>query len=383
MKTIYLDNAATTRVHPEVAEAMQAALTENYANPSSLHSAGRMVRKVVEDAREVIAKHIGAQPKEIIFTATATEANNLAIFGTAAINKEKGRHIIVSAVEHHSVLEPCHILQKEGFEISFAPVNSEGIVDIEALAKLIRKDTILVAVMFANNETGAIQPIKEVGKIANEHSIPLLCDAVQAIGKLKVDVNDTGVTMLSMTAHKLYGPKGAGALFIRRSHKLKPIIFGGGHEFEKRAGTENVAGIVGLAEAVKIAYQNIEKNVAQMARLKDQLKEGLLKAVPDCRINGSQTNSLPNILNVNFQNVEGEAVVLSLDSYGICVSTGSACASESSESSHVLLAMGLSHAEVKSSIRFSLSIYTTQEEIELAIQKVTGVINKLRKMSPV
>lgn len=378
----YLDNASTTPLHSRVLEAMLPYFTQFYANPSGLHSAGRDVRKAVEDAREIIASHINAHPKEIIFTSCATEANNLAILGTAFALKEKGRHLITSEIEHLSVLKPFRALQANGFEVTYIPVDPFGRIQMEQLERSIRPDTILISVMFANNEVSTIQPIDKIAELAKAKGVILHTDAVQAVGKLRLDVKKLGVDMLSISGHKIHGPKGIGALYLRKHTPIEPIIVGGDHEFQRRAGTENVPGIIGLAEAIKLVHEDLQTKVANMQRLRQRLWKGIMDKIDRVHYNGHPQDCLPNILNISFEGVEGEAIVLSLDAEAIYTSTGSACASESMEPSHVLAAMGLSRELSLGAVRFSLGLQTTQQEIDLTLSKLPGIIERLRRLSP-
>lgn len=381
-KTIYLDNSATTKVHPLVIEAMKPFWDDAYANPSSIHHKGREARQAVETARESIALHLGADPKEIIFTSGGTESDNLALFGCARANHSKGNHIITSKIEHHAILNSCHQLEQQGFEVTYLPVDSEGIVIVKELEKALRPETIIVSIMHSNNEVGTIQPIDEIGEICNGRGIILHTDAVQSVGKVRFNLGKSKINLLSMTAHKLHGPKGAGVLYIRQGTKITPIQYGGHHEFRKRAGTENTPGIVGCARAVELAYADMESTNKAMAKLRDKLQTSIVANIPEVKINGNQEKRLPQILNVSFKYIEGESILLNLDSYGICVSSGSACTSESLDPSHVLSAMGVPPEEAHGSIRFSLSRETTEEEIDFTAQAVIKVVQRLREMSP-
>lgn len=385
-KTVYLDYAATTPLSLEVKKEMDLVL-EKYGNPSSLHSKGYEAKMALDGARERIAKILNCRADEIIFTSGGTESDNLAILGFARANKGKGNHIIVSAIEHHAVLEPCHQLEKEGFEITYLSVSKDGIINLEEFKKALRPETILVSVMYANNEIGTIQPIKEISKII-ENSKPtkpiLHTDACQAAGFLDLDVKKTGVDMLTLNAGKIYGPKGVGILYARKGIKLDPLFYGGGQEFGLRAGTENLAGAVGLAKALELAQKNKEKESERLLKLRDYLKERIAVEIPKIKFNGSfdENLRLPNNLNVSILDVEGESLVLYLDNTGICVSSGSACTSKSLEPSHVILALGEPHEVAHSSLRFSLGHDTTKEDIDYTINVLKEVVGKLRAISP-
>lgn len=374
----YLDNAATTRLHPEVHAAMEPALRDFFGNPSSIHAAGRAARRIVEDARERIAACLGCDPGEVVFTSCATEANNLALFGACDALRARGDHVVTSAVEHPSVLEACARLEARGFRVTRVPVDADGRIEAGAVGAALTERTVLVSVMAANNEVGTVQPIAGIAR-AKGHAL-LHTDAAQAMGK--IPVGPEGVDLLTFSAHKIHGPKGIGGLFVRKGTPLFAQIVGGGQEFERRAGTENVALIAGFACALDRALRGREKNAARMEALRARLKTGLA-ALPDARENGHPSERLPSILNVSFEGVEGEAAVLALDAEGVCVSTGSACASMSLEPSPVLRAMGLSAETVRASVRFSVAADTGDEEIALAIEKVPKVVERLRRISPV
>lgn len=382
MKLIYLDHAATTPLHPEVLEAMKPYFSGEFGNASSLHQVGRLARTAVESAREKMAKYLKCEPKEIIFTSGGTESDNLALFGVARAQQQKGKHIITSQVEHHAILNACKQLEKEGFEVTSIPVDKDGIVLIDELKKSIKPQTILISIMHANNETGVIQPIEEIGKIAREHQIAFHTDAVQSAGKIKIELDKLPVALLTISAHKIYGPKGVGALFIRRGTRISPIQFGGHHEFRRRAGTENVPGIVGLARAIELAMTSLDAEGKRLKTLRDKLEVGIIKNIEEVQVNGHRTKRLPNLLNISFHYVEGEGIILNLDSYGICVASGSACTSESLEPSHVLSAMGVPVQLAHGSIRFSLGKDNTESDIDFTIDCLVKVIDKLRKMSP-
>ncbi|MEM3493381.1 MAG: cysteine desulfurase family protein, partial [Thermoplasmata archaeon] len=356
--------------------------TEFYGNPSSLHTFGQEAKRGVEDARAKVARLINAEADEIIFTGGGTEGDNIAIKGIAYKNRNRGKHIITSSIEHPAVLETCRALEKEGFEVSYIGVNREGIVNPEEVERSIKKDTILITIMHSNNEIGTIQPVEEIGKIAAEHGIPFHTDAVQSAGKIKVDVKAQQIDLLTLTAHKIHGPKGVGALYIRKGVQLQPIIHGGGHEKGLRSSTENVPGIVGFGKACEIARENLERNAEHMKRLREKTIEGVLNTIQECHLNGHRTQRLPNNAHFRFTGIEGESLVLKLDSAGFATSTGSACSSHKLQPSHVLLALGLKHEEAHGSLRVTFSRYNTEEEVELFLQTLPGIVEELRKISP-
>ena len=382
MDRIYLDNAATTAVSPEVLEAMLPYFTQCFGNPSSIHSTGRDARRVVDAARKQVAAAIGAQPQEIYFTAGGSESDNWAIKGTAFAKKSRGNHIITSAIEHHAVLHTCAWLEKQGFEVTYLPVDEFGRVRVEDVEKAITDKTILITIMAANNEIGTIQPIAEIGKLAHDKGILFHTDAVQAIGAMPIDVNAMHIDMLSMSGHKFHGPKGIGALYIRKGVKIDQYLHGGAQERGQRAGTENLAGIVGMGKAIEIATQHLEENAARLTVLRDKLIDGILAEIPDVRLNGHRTQRLPNNVNVSVRYVEGEALLLRLDLAGIAGSSGSACTSGSLDPSHVLLAIGLPHEIAHGSLRLSLGTDTTEAEIDEVLDKLPGIVKNLRDMSP-
>lgn len=381
-KMIYLDNAATTKTAPEVVEAMIPYFTEHYGNPSSVYSFSAENKEVITCQREKIAKAIHAKAEEIYFTAGGSEADNWAIKATAEAYEKKGKHIITTKIEHHAVLHTCEYLEKRGYEITYLDVDENGIVKLEELKKAIREDTILISVMFANNEIGSIQPIQEIGEIAHEHGILFHTDAVQAFGHLPIDVDQCQIDMLSASGHKLNGPKGIGFLYIRKGVKIRSFIHGGAQERKRRAGTENVPGIVGLGKAVDLAYTSFEERVAKEIELRDYLIEQIEKKIPYCRLNGDRKKRLPNNVNFSFEFVEGESLLIMLDMKGICASSGSACTSGSLDPSHVLLAIGLPHEIAHGSLRLTLSEETTKEEIDYVVCSLEEIVKKLRKMSP-
>jgi len=382
MRRIYMDHAATTPFHPEVTEAMLPYLGERFGNPSSIYSEGREARKAVETARAQVAEALGADPAEIFFTSGGTEADNLAVMGVARANRDRGDHIVTTVVEHHAVLEPCHYLEKEGFKTSYLPVDSAGLVDPAEVRKALTPSTLLVSVMHANNEVGTVQPIEEISAICRDAGVYLHTDAVQTVGALEVDAGRLGVDLLSVSAHKLYGPKGTGCLYVRRGTKLRGIILGGGQEKGMRSGTENVAGIVGFGAAVRLAAREWEQRSDQVRPLRDRLIAGILERIPYTRLNGDRESRLPNNVNVLFDFIEGEAICLKLDFQGIAASTGSACSSESGEASHVLLALGIPPEEAHGSLRLTLGRENTEDDVDYVLEKLPPIIEELRQMSP-
>ena len=379
---IYMDHSATSPVDPEVFEAMKPYFVDNFGNASTLYSLGRDARKAMEAAREQVASLIGAKPEEVIFTSGGTESDNIAIKGTAYRLKNKGNHIITSAIEHPAVRETCKYLEKNGFEVTYLPVYEEGIVRVSDLEDAITDKTILITIMHANNEIGTIQPIAEIGKIARENKIYFHTDAVQTVGKIPVNVEEMNVDMLSLSAHKVYGPKGIGALYVKKGVRLEPIIHGGGHEKGLRPGTENVSGIVGLGKACELAEKNLLDDSKYITNLRDRLIDGIRDSVEQSYLDGHRTKRLPNNVNLRFTGIEGESLVLHLDSKGVAASTGSACSSKSLEPSHVLLALGLEHVEAHGSLRLTLGKENTEEEVDYVITAVKEVVETLRKLSP-
>jgi cysteine desulfurase len=382
MKRIYLDYAATTPTHPEVVKAMLPYFTENFGNPSSIYSYGQEAREAVEEARSKVAGLIGAQDEEIIFTGGGTEADNFALKGIAYASQGKGNHIITTAIEHHAVLETCAFLEKHGFSITYVPVDKYGLVEPDDVKKAITPKTILISIMHANNEIGTVQPLAEIGKITREAKIPLHTDAVQTAGHVPIDVNDLGIDLLSMSAHKLYGPKGVGALYIRKGVKITPFLHGGGQEKGRRSGTENVPGIVGFGKAAEIARAEMDAEAGRLTLLRDKLIQGLVSRIPDTHLNGHPVKRLPNNVNISVDYVEGEGMCLNLDFKGICISTGSACSSSNLAGSHVLLALGLKHEQAHGSLRFTMGKWTAEEEINAVLETLPGIVTKLRAMSP-
>ncbi len=382
MARIYLDYAATTPTHPDVLKAMLPYFNDAFGNPSTIYSYGQEAKAAKEEARAKIARCIGARDEEIVFTSGGTEADNSAIEGFAFANESKGNHIITTSIEHHAVLETCKFLEKCGFNITYLPVDKYGMVDPDDVRRAITKNTVLISVMHANNEVGTIQPITEIGKIAKEAGVIFHIDAVQTVGHIPVDVNRFGVDLLSISAHKLYGPKGVGALYIRKGTKIMPFMLGGEQERRQRAGTENVPGIVGFGKAAELAQMEITEEANRLTGLRDKLITGLLQRIDYVRLNGHPVKRLPNNLNFSIDFVEGESMLLNLDLEGICASTGSACSSGSLEASHVLLAMGLSHEQAHGSLRFTQGKWTTEEDIERVLDVLTRTVTKLRAMSP-
>ena len=381
-KLIYLDNAATTKTAPEVVEAMLPYFSELYGNPSSIYSLAGESKKAVDHAREIIAGALGAQPEEIYFTAGGTESDNWALKAAAEFYKKKGTHIITTKIEHHAILHTCQWLEKQGFEVTYLNVDENGVVKLEELKKAIRPTTILISVMYANNEIGTIQPIKEIGEIAREHGILFHTDAVQAFGQLPIQVDDCHIDMLSASGHKLNGPKGIGFLYIRKGVKIRSFIHGGAQERKRRAGTENVPGIVGLGKAVERAVSTRKERADKEKELRDYLIGRVLKEIPYTRLNGHRTMRLPNNANFSFQFIEGESLLIMLDMEGICGSSGSACTSGSLDPSHVLLAIGLPHEIAHGSLRLTLSEETTKEELDFVVESLKKIIDRLRSMSP-
>lgn len=382
MKRIYMDNAATTRVTEPVFEAMRPYFCEIFGNPSSVHAFGREARKAVEQARRQVATALGAQAGEIYFTGSGTEADNWALRGAAYAQKARGRHIITTQIEHHAVLHAAEQLEKEGFEVTYLPVGEDGIVSLEALEKALRPDTTLVSIMAANNEIGAIQPIREAAKLAKAHGALFHTDAVQAIGCVPIDVKADGIDLLSLSGHKFHAPKGVGALYIRSGVKLQRLIYGGAQEKTQRGGTENVASIVGMGKAIELAMESMESRNAYVSGLRDRLIEGILRRIPETRLNGHRTQRLSGNVNVSIRYIEGEALLLSLDMKGIAGSSGSACTSGSLDPSHVLLAIGLPHEIAHGSLRLSLSEENTAEEVDYTIDALVEIVERLRAMSP-
>ncbi len=382
MKRIYLDNAATTKLTPAVFEAMTPYMTEIYGNPSSPHYFGQQVAAAIDKARHQVAAGIGADAGEIIFMSGGTEADNMAIRGIAERYSSRGKHIITTAVEHHAVLHTCKLLEKHGYEVTYLPVDEYGRVTVDQVREAIRPDTVLVTVMFANNEVGTIMPIPEIGALCREKGVFFHTDAVQAVGHLPIDVKAMNIDMLSMSAHKFHGPKGVGALYVRKGIMLPALIQGGAQERNRRAGTENVPGIVGMGKAMELAVENLDESAAKMIRLRDRLIHELPERIPEIKLNGHPTDRLPNNVNYSIKYIEGESILLMLDLNGIAASSGSACTSGSLDPSHVLLAMGLTHEVAHGSVRMTLSEETTEEDVEYVLDVLPRVAERLRRMSP-
>ena len=379
-----MDNAATTATDPAVLEAMEPYFTDVYGNPSSFHSFGREARNAVREARDKVAELIGAdESKEIVFTSGGTEADNYAIKGVAEALKDEGQHIITSSIEHHAVLHTCEYLEDKGFDVTYLPVDEDGLVDPADVKDAIRDDTILITIMLANNEVGTIQPIAEIGKIANENNVSFHTDAVQAVGTIPVDVNELNVDLLSLSGHKFHSPKGVGALYIRKGTKIEKYLHGGAQERGRRATTENVAGIVGLGKAAEIAGAGLEEKQQKLTKLRDRLIDGVLAEIDEIKLNGHRRKRLPGNINFSIRYIEGESILMKLDLAGIAASSGSACTSGSLEASHVLLAMGLSAEVAHGSLRLSLSKYNTAEEIDRVLNVLPDIVSDLRAMSPI
>ncbi len=382
MERIYMDYAATTPTDAQVLGAMMPCFGKVFGNPSSLHGFGQEARTAMEGAREKIAAFLGATPAEIVFTSGGTESDNLAIKGTAWANRKKGDHIITSAIEHHAVLEACRFLEQEGFRVTYLPVDHDGLVDPAAVEKAITDRTFLVSIMHANNEIGTIQPIADIGRIAKGKGVLFHTDAVQTFGRLPFAVDDLHIDLLSASAHKLYGPKGIGLLFIRKGTRITPLVHGGGQEGGRRSSTQNIPGIVGFGKAVELAAAEIHEEGRRLGALRDRLIRGISDRIDGVRLNGHATQRLPNNINLSVEAVEGESLILSLDMMGIACSTGSACSSSSLEPSHCLLAIGLPHELSHGSIRFSLGRYTKESDIDAVLEALPQVVGRLRAMSP-
>ena len=381
-KNIYMDNAATTKVKKEVLDAMIPYFTEQYGNPSSIYSLGSASKVAVEKAREQVANALGADKKEIFFTGGGSESDNWAIKGIALKHRDKGNHIITTKIEHHAILHTCEYLQKHGFDVTYLDVDKDGKIDLEQLKDSITDKTILVSIMFANNEIGTIQPIKKIGEICKEKKIYFHTDAVQAVGNIKIDVKEMNIDLLSLSAHKLYGPKGVGVLYIKQGIKIDSLIAGGGQERNKRAGTENVPGIVGLGKAIELAYENLDENTKKLIELRERLITKIQENIKHTKLNGHRTDRLPGNVNFCFEYIEGESLLLSLDMEGVAASSGSACSSGTLDPSHVLLAIGLPHEIAHGSLRLSLGSFNTEEEVDYVVEKLVEIVDRLRKMSP-
>ncbi len=382
MRKVYLDNAATTALSPRVLEAMLPYFTQYYGNPSSVHAFGREAKQGLDKARDQVAKALHCDPSEVIFTGCGTESDNTVLLGVAQRYGDKGKHIITTNVEHHAILHTCEYLEKQGYSVTYLPVDQDGLVTAEQVAAAIRPDTILVSIMFANNEVGTIMPIQEIGAVCKEKGVLFHTDAVQAVGHIPVDVQAMHIDMLSLSAHKFHGPKGVGALYCRKGIRLPSYIMGGAQERGRRAGTENVAGIVGLGAAIQLATEQLEENRAKMTALRDRLMTGIQARISEVKLNGHPTNRLPNNVNFSFKYIEGESILLMLDMNGIAASSGSACTSGSLDPSHVLLALGLPHEIAHGSVRLTLGDETTEEDIDYTIDVLEKTVARLRAMSP-
>ena len=382
MRRVYLDNAATTRLIPEVLNEMMPYLTEIYGNPSSPHYFGQQAGMAVDKARARVAEAINAEANEIIFTSGGSEADNTAIRGIAERYANRGKHIITTAVEHHAVLHTCQLLEKHGYEVTYLPVDEYGMITVDQVSEALRPDTVLVTIMFANNEVGTIMPIKEIGALCHEKGVFFHTDAVQAVGHIPIDVKEMNIDMLSMSAHKFHGPKGVGALYVRKGIIVPALIVGGAQERNRRAGTENVPGIVGMGKAIELACENIEEKGHRMAALRDKLITEIPKLIPEVKLNGHPVMRLPNNVNFSIKYIEGESILLMLDLNGIAASSGSACTSGSLDPSHVLLAMGLTHEVAHGSLRMTLCDETTEEDVDYVLEVLPKVAERLRKMSP-
>jgi len=384
MKRIYMDHAGTTPMRKEVLEAMLPYLTERFGNASTIYSYGREAKTALEDSREKVAALIGADPREVFFTAGGTESDNWALRGVVAANSNRGKHIITSSIEHHAVLHTCQDLEKQGYKVTYLPVDKFGLVDPEHVGNAITDETILVSIMHANNEIGTIEPVAEIGKIIKQkkNNIYFHTDAVQTVGKIPVNVNDLGVDLLSISSHKIYGPKGVGALYIRKDTRIKPFITGGAQESQRRAGTENIPGIVGFGKAAELIGNEVEQQHKKLSKLRDKLVHGIMDRIPFVRLNGHPTGRLPHNVNVCFEFIEGESLLLNLDMKGICASSGSACTSGSLEPSHVLLAIGLPHEIAHGSLRLTLGRDNTEQDVDYVLEVLPEIVSKLREMSP-
>lgn len=383
MRNVYLDYSATTPVKEEVLKEMIPYFTEKFGNPSSLYDKGLEAKEAVDHAREQLAALINADPKEIYFTAGGTEADNWSLMGVADKLKDKGNHIITTKIEHHAILHSCEFLEKHGYEVTYLGIDKNGRISLEELENAITDKTILISVMMVNNEIGTVQPIKEIGKIAKAHKIIFHTDAVQALGNVPIDVKDMGIDLMSMSSHKIYGPKGEGALFMRKGLRISNYIHGGAQENSKRAGTENLTGIVGFGKAAELARINFDKHVQHCSELRNYLVDRILKEIPDTQLNGTMEGRHPGNANITFKFIEGESILLLLNQFGISVSTGSACSSKSLEPSHVLVALGVPVEMIHGTVRFTVGDFTTKEDIDYVIEKLKIIVEKLRALSPI
>ncbi len=381
-KIVYADNAATTRVSDEVFEAMRPFYTEMYGNASTIYSFGNTSKSALDKARVQVAQAIGAQPAEIFFTSCGTESDNWAIFGTIEAQSSKGKHLISTPFEHHAVLHPLQELEKKGYEVTYLKLDSDGLIDLEELKQAIRPDTVLVTIMFANNEIGTVQDIPAIGKICRDAGVTFHTDAVQAIGHVKVDVIEQNIDLLSLSAHKFHGPKGIGALYIRRGTRISNLMHGGGQERKKRPGTENIAQIVGLGKAIETAVGNLDAESARVTKLRDKLIAGITERISDVKLNGHPTKRLPGNVNMSMKFIEGESLLMMLDYHGICASSGSACTTGALDPSHVLMSIGLDHETAHGSLRFSFAEFSTEEDVDYILEKLPPIVEKLRAMSP-
>jgi cysteine desulfurase len=382
MRKVYLDNNATTAVAPEVFEAMKPYFLDDYGNASSIHRYGQRARAAIEANREQLAHLLNARPSEIVFTSGGTESDNQSLFGIVGASKSEAKHVITTTIEHSAVLHTAKELEKRGVRVTYAPVGSSGVVDPADVEKAIVPDTVLISVMHANNELGTIQPLEEIGRIAREHDIYFHTDAVQSVGKIPVDVESLGVDLLSLSAHKLHGPKGVGALYVRKGTILRPLMYGGHHERDRRPGTENVPGIVGLGKAAELAGEHLVEEMERVGALRDRLEEGILSSVPLSTVSGDGSRRLPTTSNISFDFIEGEGFVIAMDLKGVACSTGAACSSGSIEPSHVLTAIGRKNEQARSSIRFSLGRFNTSEDVDYALEVLPRVVEQLRSLSP-
>ena len=380
---IYLDHAATTPADPEVVRTMLPYFTDHFGSASTLYSIGKEARQAVDEAREKVARLIGARPDEVYFTSGGTESDNWAIVGATLANEAKGNHVITSKIEHHAVLEPCHFLEKRGFEVTYLAVDPDGLVDPDEVRRAITDRTILISVMHANNEIGTIEPVEEIGQIAREKKVLFHTDTVQTVGNIPVDVNAIGCDMLAISAHKLYGPKGIGAMYLRKGTRIQRFMQGGGQETNRRAGTHNVPSIVGLGKAAELARERMGEAIPRLTSLRDALTRGIFEEIPDVKLNGHRTKRLPNNVNVSFEGIEGESMILLLDMQGICVSSGSACTSGSLDPSHVLMALGMKHEQAHGSLRLTLGRENTEEHVRKVLEALPPIVERLRMMSPV
>lgn len=382
MKKIYMDCSATTPVKPEVLEAMLPCFTENFGNASSIHSFGQEAKRTLENARAEIARTLGAKTEEFYFTGGGSEADNWAIKGVMYANQKKGKHLITSKIEHHAVLHTAEVLEKEGFEVTYLEVDEFGLVNPSDLEKAIRPDTVLISIMYINNEIGTLMPIKEIGEIAKKHNVLFHTDAVQAFGNVPIDVVAQNIDLLSLSAHKVYGPKGVGGLYVRKGIAIKNLIEGGAQERKRRAGTENLPGIVGFAKAATLAHENLDGHIEKLTALRDRLANGILASIDYSKYNGHPTKRHPGNVNISFEFIEGEALLLSMNAKGVAASSGSACTSGSLDPSHVLMGIGLTHEIAHGSLRLSIGDFTTEEDVDYTIEALKEVVQKLRMMSP-